>query len=279
MGRTSMREVLRFREVLVFAVLTRAFLFASMILWRVLGRHYDTSALLNPPCLLPSSRDYAPPLSPKLSGLLEKFIVWDGVYYIRIAECGYEYEQTFAFLPVFPLTIRLISDTALSGLILFVGYRATLCLSAFLLNVTVFVLSALVLYKVSYLVLKDERLAYQSTALFCLNPASVFYASIYSESLFSLLTFAGLLEFLCGSQWRSACLFAISGGVRSNGVVHGGFFLFHAIQESFKAFRQRHLKLWCTFEDQLLAYRMANDDLKELLTRLRMPWADQYGYQ
>ncbi|KAI5083016.1 hypothetical protein GOP47_0002759 [Adiantum capillus-veneris] len=137
-----------------------------------------------------------------------------------------------------------VDDTvALSGLIPFVGYRATLFVSAFLLNISVFVLSALFLYKVSFIVLKDERMAYQSTALFCLNPASIFYASIYSESLFSILTFAGLLELQCGSQWRSACLFAISGGVRSNGVVHGGFFLFHAIQESFKAFCQRRLKM------------------------------------
>lgn len=236
-------ELLRCREVLILAVSTRVFLFALMLLWRMLGRHYDTSALLNPPCLLSSSAEYVAPLFPKLSEMLEKFIVWDGVYYIRIAECGYEYEQTFAFLPVFPLCIRLISITALSGLIPFVGYRATLCLSAFLLNIAAFVLSALFFYRVSFTVLKDDMLAYLSTALFCLNPASIFYASIYSESLFSLLTFTGLLEFLRGSRWRSACLFAISGGVRSNGVVHGGFLFFHGLQESFKAIRQRQLKM------------------------------------
>ncbi|KAI5054079.1 hypothetical protein GOP47_0031029, partial [Adiantum capillus-veneris] len=96
---------------------------------------------------------------------------------------------------------------------------------------------------VSYMVLKDESLAYQSTTLFCLNPASIFYASIYSESLFSLLTFAGLVDFLRGSRWRSACLFAISGGVRSNGVVHGGFFLYHALRESLKACQRRFFKV------------------------------------
>eukprot|EP00250_Pteridium_aquilinum_P015990 c22875_g1_i1 orf=90-1604(+) len=240
------------RKVIKLAFLSRVFLLALMLLWRVLGRPYDTSALLNLPCLSSASSQHL--LQPQgggaslsflsmLSQTLEKSIVWDGVYYVRIAECGYEYEQTFAFLPVFPLCIRFIANTVLSGLIPFVGYRATLGLSGFLFNNIAFVLSAILLHKVSFKVLKDERLAYQSTALFCLNPASIFYASIYSESLFSLLSFAGLWEFLSGSRWKSACLFAISGGVRSNGVLHGGFLLFHAMQESFKAFRQRRYKM------------------------------------
>ncbi|KAH7441947.1 hypothetical protein KP509_03G063400 [Ceratopteris richardii] len=231
------------REVITFAVLTRVFVFGLMVLWRVLGHPYDTSALLNLPCLDPTSSTYFTPILPELSKMLEKFIVWDAVYYIRIAECGYEYEQTFAFLPVFPLCIRFISRTVFYRLIPYLGYRATLSLAGLILNFNFFIISALFFYKVSDIVLKDKRQAYLSMALFCLNPASIFYASIYSESLFSLLTFAGLLAYLHGARWRASCLFAISGGVRSNGVVHGGFLVFNAIQELLKAFYLRNWKV------------------------------------
>lgn len=233
------------------ALLSRGFLLALMLLWRVLGSPYDTSAVLNPPCLSPSSSYHSPPDSVgafpppflKLSQALERSIVWDGVYYIRIAECGYEYEQTFAFLPVLPLCVRCIANTALSWMIPFVGYRATLGLSGLLLNNIAFLLAATYFYKVSCLVLQDERLSYLSTALFCLNPASIFYSSIYSESLFALVSFAGLWAYLHGSYWKSAFLFGVTGGIRSNGVLHGGFLLFHAMQEFFQALKLRHYKM------------------------------------
>lgn len=54
-----------------------------------------------------NSREYGY-LSQKLSSL----IVWDSVYYIRIAKCGYEFEQMFAFFPVLPVLIRLLSSSS-----------------------------------------------------------------------------------------------------------------------------------------------------------------------
>jgi hypothetical protein len=41
---------------------------------------------------------------------IEKCVVWDAVYYIRIAECGYEYEQTHAFFPALPLLTRFLAN-------------------------------------------------------------------------------------------------------------------------------------------------------------------------
>jgi len=36
---------------------------------------------------------------------------WDSVYFLRIAEVGYEYEQTHAFFPLLPLAIQLVHRT------------------------------------------------------------------------------------------------------------------------------------------------------------------------
>jgi hypothetical protein len=113
------------REIVKIALLSRAFLLLLILLWRLLGRPYDTSASLDPPCL--SSHHLQQDLSAepawggaesgdsalwsRLGRMIEGSIVWDSVYFVRIAQCSYEYEQTFAFLPVFPLALRLIAKT------------------------------------------------------------------------------------------------------------------------------------------------------------------------
>ncbi|XP_024022427.1 uncharacterized protein LOC21409492 [Morus notabilis] len=75
---------------------------------------YDTSTPLNPNCL--SNTTSSPPqeqcvLWPSLASAIESNIVWDSIYFIRIAQCGYEYVQSYAFLPLLPLCISFFSRT------------------------------------------------------------------------------------------------------------------------------------------------------------------------
>lgn len=56
--------------------------------------------------------DYRPAAKWKaLGGVIEQVVVWDSVYYVRIAECGYEYEQTHAFFPALPLLMQFVANT------------------------------------------------------------------------------------------------------------------------------------------------------------------------
>lgn len=57
----------------------------------------------------------------------------------------------------------------------------------------------------------------------------------YSESLFALCSFAGLWQFVSGRTWTAALIFGLSSGVRSNGVLHAGFFCFQAMHCAYKA--------------------------------------------
>ena len=95
--------------VLRLAVASRLVVVTLIVFWRLLFDPYDTSASLNPPCL----GERSPPSDsirwPKIAAAIENSVVWDGVYFVRIAECGYEYEQNYAFLPLLPISMVLLS--------------------------------------------------------------------------------------------------------------------------------------------------------------------------
>lgn len=101
-------------RILRFAILSRLLVISLICFWRYLACPYDTSASLNPSCLSVGSTIPTRSQSSRLPFLglaIEDSIVWDGVYFVRIAECGYEYEQTYAFLPLLPICIYALSQT------------------------------------------------------------------------------------------------------------------------------------------------------------------------
>lgn len=101
-------------RILRFAILSRLLVISLICFWRYLAHPYDTSASLNPSCLSVGSTIPTRSQSSRLPFLglaIEDSIVWDGVYFVRIAECGYEYEQTYAFLPLLPICIYALSQT------------------------------------------------------------------------------------------------------------------------------------------------------------------------
>lgn len=143
--------------VLKSAICSRLLLVTLIILFRTLVSPYDTSASLNPPCLStpnPNSTTHPSPL--------ENGVVWDSVYFLRIAQCGYEYEQTFAFLPLLPLSASF-----------FLRGRVSL---AFLL----------------------KRLC----LMFLCDLVFGFCDGRYSESLHAFLCFGGMYHFVSGGNVR-----------------------------------------------------------------------------
>ncbi|XP_023874881.1 uncharacterized protein LOC111987393 isoform X2 [Quercus suber] len=187
--------------VLKSAILSRLLLLTLILIWRSLLTPYDTSAPLNPSCLKiakDQNSDSAAVLFPKLASAIENGIVWDSVYFVRSAQCAaYEYEQSYAFLPLLPLFISFLSHTVI--------------------------------------ILKDSELALRASILFCFNPASIFYSSIYSESLYALFSFGGLYYLVTGGNTVAVVSFALSGCARSNGVLNAGYFCFQTMHHAYDA--------------------------------------------
>ena len=42
--------------------------------------------------------------------MMESVIPWDGIYFMRIAQCGYESDQIFAFFPLLPAIMRVSGE-------------------------------------------------------------------------------------------------------------------------------------------------------------------------
>ncbi|KDP38090.1 hypothetical protein JCGZ_04733 [Jatropha curcas] len=221
--------------ILKYAISSRLLLLALIIFWCILVHPYDTSSPLNPTCLSSNSLNHHHHhhnvLWPQIGSAIEDSIVWDSVYFVRIAECGYEYEQSYAFLPLLPICILILSHTVFAPMVPLIGLRAVLALAGYVVNNVAFVLAAVYLYRLSVIILKDPEAALKASILFCFNPASIFYSSIYSESLYSLFSLGGLYHLLSGAKNIAVLWFALSGCARSNGVLNAGYFCFQTMNQ------------------------------------------------
>lgn len=159
------------------------------------------------------------------------FSNWDGVYFSWIAEHGYTYEHFHAFFPLYPIIVRFLSSI-LSVAFPAVSFKSLVLISGFLISNVCFVVSAVLLYDVSMKVLRDTKISYAAAMLYCINPASVFMSSLYTESLFAMLTFWGLRFFVYGHTFVSTLVFMMASSVRSNGTVAAGFILYDCLNKN-----------------------------------------------
>lgn len=134
----------RSARILAVALSSRAFVVCLTICFHLLAASYDTSSELNTKCLSNHSIHSEEAVE---RGLLDGYITWDSVHFVRIAECGYEYEQSFAFFPALPLMMRALSSTLLRPVRGLLGWRGALWLSGVLLSNCSFIASAIFLYR------------------------------------------------------------------------------------------------------------------------------------
>ena len=143
-----------------------------------------------------------------------------------------------AFFPLFPLSVytfgRILTPFKL---LLNLSDRSTLMLSAMFINTVAFTMAAVGLYKLTKAIFHSPKLAQRAVVLFCFNPASVFFSASYSESLFAMTQFWGMLFFERDSYLTAALAFAFGSMARSNGVISCGFIGYKYLQEIILQYR------------------------------------------
>ena len=105
------------------------------------------------------------------------------------------------------------------------------------MNNVVFVLAGLVLLHLVHNLTGSLKEALISVYIFCWNPASVFFSSVYTESIYSFATFSGMLCLYKNpssrtNQLLAALIFSIAFMTRSNGLLNIGYIGFVLLLET-----------------------------------------------
>lgn len=163
-------------------------------------------------------------------------------------------EQAHAFFPLYPWVVRWAASALRSGLALLTGFNLgeanSLILAAVAISNACFVAAAVLLYQLGVVIMQDSLLAYRGALAFCATPAGVFFSTAYTESIFSALTFGGLLVLSTEGQrrrarredgnrralygvmhtWIAAALLSLATLTRSNGITAAGVFVLEKLR-------------------------------------------------
>ncbi|PYI22460.1 GPI mannosyltransferase 2 [Aspergillus japonicus CBS 114.51] len=227
----------------------------AFCLWKVLvflvivscpGLGYDTSTSHLYEYHDPNSSDV---ISEDIEDLLltvpRKFVRWDSIYFLHIAQQGYVFEQEWAFGYGYTQALAYLTSVLqnLTGL----GGGVIIAIEAILLSHIAHYLSVLALYRLSVNVFGNDSTTQRlicllSSALHIICPAGAFLSAPYGESLFSFLNITGFYLYssayldnkngkrLSGDYKTllSAVLFSAATTVRSNGILSGILFAYDA---------------------------------------------------
>ncbi|CAH8559243.1 unnamed protein product [Schistosoma bovis] len=163
------------------------------------------------------------------------FCKWDCIYFTFIANYGYIFENSLVFLPGFPMLLGLLGRLALRVSVHSLSLSSSILLCGFLSNFVLNLASAVFLYRLGVMILGSVKVSFLASLLFCCNPATVFFSSLYSESLFFFFTISGLYFMYVNKILLSSLLIAFSVMCRSNGLLNIGYLgYFMVVRSNFR---------------------------------------------
>jgi phosphatidylinositol glycan class V len=115
---------------------------------------------------------------------------WDSEYFIHISIFGYEFDRLVAFYPGWPYLMSHVGFIFwMGGCIL--NPRSAALVAGTLLNFAMSVAATDALYRLTRTVVGKE-LAFYAAVMFCATPATITFSALYSESLYTWVTFEAL---------------------------------------------------------------------------------------
>ncbi|XP_017763719.1 PREDICTED: GPI mannosyltransferase 2 [Eufriesea mexicana] len=220
------------RNIFWFAIITRIIVLSLQFIFNILCPDHYADAFRSPIDHSERISLYDNIITYLFSGLAK----WDGEYFLHIAKYGYTYENTLAFYPLYPMLIR-VTAIFIRTIFFVLNIHSSVLIAAVLINIICFVKSAVVFYDLSKVVLKAS-VAYKAAILYCINPATIFFSAIYSESLFAYLTYYSMLKSI---KLDPYVFFPIGLSIltRSNGIVNVGFPVYFELRKLFYTYTEK----------------------------------------
>jgi hypothetical protein len=139
--------------------------------------------------------------------LAAPFARWDSVWYLAVAQGGYDHQAArTAFFPLYPLLLHGVGLVIGSDLV-----------AGVLISLVAFMVSLVVLYRLSALELDDE-LARITVWLIAFCPMAFFFSAVYSESLFLALSLGCIWQARMGRWAWAGLLGGLAATERATGV-------------------------------------------------------------
>ena len=145
---------------------------------------------------------------------------FDGVHYLRIAQNGYNAQYSQAFFPLYPLLIQIFANIfpKVETLDTQIYVDPSYFFTAILLSNALFLFALILLYKLIRIDF-NQKVAFSSLVLLLAFPTSFYFGSVYTESLFLLLT-VGAFYFARKNNFLLAGVFsAFAGATRIFGLL------------------------------------------------------------
>jgi Gpi18-like mannosyltransferase len=160
---------------------------------------------------------------------------FDGVHYLRIAQDGYLAQYSQAFFPFFPVLIRFFSSLLpkIPNLDTNIYTDPAFFYSGLFLSNIFFLAALLVFYKLLRIDFKKD-ISFLSIILLLVFPTSFFFGSIYTESLFLLLTISAIYLIRKSNFFWAAVLISLSTATRITGVLLIPIYLIEAFKNKNK---------------------------------------------
>lgn len=158
-------------------------------------------------------RGIAPSNGASPSSLPWSFIHWDALFFLRVAEHGYDpsFREGASVFPVYPLATRLVARS------LHLSYGH----AGLLVSWVCTFLAAWAVIEIGRLIWPDAVHHYRAAVLLVWFPASVFLFAPYSEAIFVALLAWTFVAWLKGHIYWAAGLAAIASAARPEGAVLG----------------------------------------------------------
>jgi GPI mannosyltransferase 2 len=154
------------------------------------------------------------------NSVFNSFVKWDAAHYLTISKYGYTTEQSFAFFPIFPYSIRYTEFLLRPILIQFCTYDERLVFAGLTISNLLFVGNVLVFEIWCKQLFYSPRLTRLAIVLFCFNPASVFFSAIYTESIYCFFNLIGIVCLNRSNYSVAALALFLASGIRSNGILN-----------------------------------------------------------
>ncbi|QQG42224.1 MAG: hypothetical protein HYV90_02810 [Candidatus Woesebacteria bacterium] len=156
---------------------------------------------------------------------------FDGVHYLRIAQDGYLAQYSQAFFPLFPILIRFFSIIfpRVVNLDTVFFTDPAFFYSGIILSNLFFLAALYILFKLINIDFKKE-IAFYTVIFLLVFPTSFFFGSIYTESLFLLLTVSSIYFIRKGNFFWGAILISLATITRITGVLLIPLYLIEVFQ-------------------------------------------------